>query len=174
MSGRAFTAIVSGLAAVLAALLVAGATVLADEHTIDRELAHERLKQEFAARGAAAVYGEQLYYAQLTLNDAVDAHHWPRHALIRFFALPSLEDRHIVQSELPSHTGSRLEQADAAMTAMEIRIEESAGKPLTSDDLRQISDSSRRITRGGVVIAHIADMTEHDLIGSRANALPRP
>ena len=132
MSGEVRAAVITAVVGAVGVLAGGGIAYLTNESTLKQQLRREEQQQQLAARGDARVYQETLYDANQILREVRKNNRWPRRAELSYFALPSLEDRRLVQSRASSNTYKRVLLADQAVLAVASIIQVEPGNRLTA------------------------------------------
>jgi hypothetical protein len=122
---------ITAVATILGVVLGAGIPYFSNKSVLEQQQQREEHQQTLSARGDARVYRETLFEANQILRDSRRLGRWPPRSELSYFALPSLEDRHLVQSRVSSTSYGRIVLADQAMLAMASVIQIEPAKELS-------------------------------------------
>jgi hypothetical protein len=123
--------------------------IAANQAVVQGQVGREEKAQARAAAGAAAVYAEQLGRAHDILEYALRIGRWPGRNNLSDVALPTLEDRRLILSRLPSRARSAVVTADGVMRTATSIIEVNAEHQLRPKN-RPLIVSLERQLRAGV------------------------
>ena len=151
-------ALISGVAGLVGVLAGGLLTYATNKSTLEQQLQRENHQQVLVARGDARLYQETLYEANQGLRHALkSSHRWPVNAELSEFALPSLEDRRLVQSQVSSTSYKHILSADGAMLAMASIIHIQPAKALSAQDRTQIEEWQTDLSEAADEIRKISD-----------------
>lgn len=135
-------------AAIAGVAIGALGTYLGNHAILSKQVEREEQTQKAAARGVGRVYAEQLKAAAEVLNYDLARKHWAGRNDLHFFALPTIEDRRLVQARLSSKGSDAVSKADEALAGVASTIEVEAGKPLSPQATVVVSNDERRLSGG--------------------------
>jgi hypothetical protein len=121
---------ITAAATIFGVVLGAGIPYFSNKSVLEQQQQREEHQQTLAARGDARVYRETLFEANQILREARQVGRWPPRSELSYFALPSLEDRHLVQSRVSPTSYERIVLADQAMLGMASVIQIEPAKEL--------------------------------------------
>jgi len=136
------------VAAIVGVAVGATGTYLGNHAILSKQVEREEGLQKTAARGVGRVYAEQLKAAAEVLNDDLAHRHWPGRNDLHFFALPTIEDRRLVQARLSSGGSDAVSKADEALAGVASTIEVEAGRPLSPHATVTLNSDEQRLSGG--------------------------
>jgi len=136
------------VAAIVGVAVGAAGTYLGNHAILSKQVEREERLQEAAARGVGRVYAEQLKAAAEVLHDDLVHSHWPGRNDLHFFALPTIEDRRLVQARLSSEGSDAVSKADEALAGIASTIEVEAGRPLSPHGKVTAKRNEKRLSGG--------------------------
>jgi hypothetical protein len=146
----------SGVATALVGLLgvAAGSTAayFTNHETLKSAVDREERQQITAARGVARVYKEQIYGANAVLRTISIHNRWADRNDLKFFDLPPIEDRRLVQSRVSSTSSTRLSHSDEAMRTVASIIDVEPQHPLNTGTKVLVKNWRHDLERGAVAL----------------------
>jgi hypothetical protein len=146
---------ITALATVVAVVVGAAIPYFSNKSVLEQQLQREERQQTLAARGDARVYRETLFEANQILRNASEAGRWPPKTELSYFGLPSLEDRHLVQSRVSPTSYNRIVLADQAMLGMASVIQIEPAKGLSQGNQRVLHGWQKDLEEAAVDMREI-------------------
>jgi hypothetical protein len=130
-------------------------TYKATNDSLSTQIRHEDARESDRVRGSARIYGELLKEDIVILETYAGSGYRPPTFVLKYFQLPPIEDRRLVQSRLSLKSALAVRNADGEVRVNATRIETEGGQRLNPRERELMRNAAKVILEGFEALAEV-------------------